>query len=82
MRWATSPRSRAPWDPKNNFSADDAAYYGGLKQQDVKPTPDSPLLKLGIEKIPPLVTTAVLLDAQGPRRQGQGDGGGPACHRG
>lgn len=55
---------RSPWDPKNPFSADDAAYYGGYKQQDVKPTPDSPLLKLGIEKIPPLVTTAVLLDAR------------------
>lgn len=53
----------APWDPKNPFAADGASYYGGYKQQDVKPTPDSPLLKLGIEKIPPLVTTAVLLDA-------------------
>jgi kynurenine formamidase len=55
---------REPWDPKNPFAADGANYYGGFKQQDVKPTPDSPLLKLGIEKIPPLVTTAVLLDAR------------------
>jgi len=54
----------APWDPKNPFSADDASYYGGYKQRDVKPSADSPLLKLGIEKIPPLVTTAVLLDAR------------------
>src|SRR5688572_21419243 len=54
----------APWDPKNPFSADAASYYGGFKQQDVKPSPDSPLLKLGMEKIPPLVTTAVLLDAR------------------
>jgi kynurenine formamidase len=54
----------APWDPKNSFSADDAAYYGGYRQRDVKPSPDSPLLKLGIDKIPPLVTTAVLLDAK------------------
>jgi hypothetical protein len=54
----------APWDPKNPYSADGASYYGGYKQKDVKPTPDSPLLKLGIEKIPPLVTTAVLLDAK------------------
>ena len=45
-------------------------YYGGFKQKDVKPTPDSPLLKLGIEKIPPLVTTAVLLDAK--RHVGKG----------
>jgi kynurenine formamidase len=53
-----------PWDPKNPFSADDASYYGGYKQRDVKPSADSPLLKLGIERIPPLVTTAVLLDAK------------------
>ena len=39
-------------------------YYGGFTQQEVKPTPDSPLLRLGIDKIPPLVTTAVLLDAR------------------
>jgi kynurenine formamidase len=30
----------------------------------VKPTPDSPLQKLGIEKVPPIVTSAVLLDAK------------------
>jgi len=54
----------SPWDPKNPFSADDASYYGGYKQRDVKPSAESPLLKLGIEKIPPLVTTAVLLDAR------------------
>jgi len=30
----------------------------------VKPTPDSPLQKLGIEKVPPIITTAVLLDAK------------------
>ena len=54
----------SPWDPKNPFVADDASYYGGYKQRDVKPSADSPLLKLGIEKIPPLVTTAVLLDAR------------------
>src|SRR5688500_12714453 len=45
---------KSPWDPKNPFSADGAAYYGGFTQQDVKPTPESPLLKLGIDKIPPL----------------------------
>jgi kynurenine formamidase len=55
---------KAPWDPKNPFSADGASYYGGFRQQDVKPAPDSPLLKLGIEKMPPLVTTVVLLDAR------------------
>jgi hypothetical protein len=54
----------APWDPKATFSADGASYYGGFRQQDVKPTPESPLLRLGIEKMPPLVTTAVVLDAR------------------
>jgi kynurenine formamidase len=53
-----------PWDPKDPFSADGAVYYGGFTQKDIKPTPDSPLLKMGIDKIPPLVTTAVLLDAR------------------
>ena len=33
-------------------------------QKDVKPTPDSPLLKLGMDKIPPIITSAVLLDAK------------------
>ena len=30
----------------------------------MKPTPDSPLLKLGMDKVPPIVTSAVLLDAK------------------
>src|SRR5580765_1121828 len=49
------------WDGKTPFPADKAKYYGGYKQSDIKPTPDSPLQKLGIEKVPPIVTTAVLL---------------------
>lgn len=53
-----------PWDPKTPLDTDGAAYYGGFTQKDVKPSPDAPLAKLGIEKIPPLVTTAVVLDAQ------------------
>jgi kynurenine formamidase len=57
-------RVKNVWDPKTQFRADEAVYYGGYTQKDLKPTPDSPLLKLGMEKIPPLVTTAVLLDAR------------------
>jgi kynurenine formamidase len=53
-----------PWDGKGDAPTDAARYYGGLTQKEVKPTPDSPLLKLGIEKVPPIVTTAVLLDAK------------------
>ena len=63
-----------PWNPKDPFPADQAKYYGGFKQADVKPTPDSPLLKLGIEHIPPLVTTAVLLDAKRLKGKTLGDG--------
>jgi kynurenine formamidase len=55
---------KQPWDGKAPIPADDATYYGGLTQKDVKPTPDSPLLRLGMEKAPPIVTTAVLLDAK------------------
>ena len=53
-----------PWDGKPPAPVDQARYFGGYGQQDVKPTPDSPLLKLGVERIPPLITSAVLLDAK------------------
>lgn len=51
------------WPGEGDFPADAAEYYGGLSQDEVKPSPDGPLLKLGIDKAPPIVTTAVLLDA-------------------
>src|SRR2546421_8206564 len=53
------------WDGKGEFPADKARYYGRYTQADVKPTADSPLQKLGIEKVPPIITSAVLLDAKG-----------------
>lgn len=53
-----------PWDGTSPLATDGARYYGGFTQKDVKPTPDSPLLKLGIEKIPPIITSAILLDAR------------------
>lgn len=53
-----------PWDGQGDFPAGGARYYGGYTQADVKPTPDSPLQKLGIENVPPIITTAVLLDAR------------------
>jgi kynurenine formamidase len=55
---------RQPWDGKAEFPAGQVLYYGGFTQQEVKPTPDSPLLRLGMEKAPPIVTSAVLLDAK------------------
>ncbi|MFQ5856982.1 MAG: cyclase family protein [Anaerolineae bacterium] len=52
------------WDGKGDFPAGKAIYYGGFTQKEVKPAPDSPLLRLGIEKVPPIITSAVLLDAK------------------
>jgi kynurenine formamidase len=52
------------WDGKGEFPSGGATYYGGYRQGDVKPTPESPLKKLGIDKVPPIVTSAVLLDAR------------------
>lgn len=52
------------WDGKGAPPADAAEYYGGLRQREVKPQPDSPLQRLGIENAPPLITSGVLLDAK------------------
>lgn len=52
------------WKGKGPVPADKAKYYGGYMQKDVKPSPSSPLLRLGIDKVPPIVTSAVLLDAR------------------
>ena len=62
---------KSPWDGKGAPPLEHATYYGGLMQKDVKPTPESPLLKLGVEKIPPLVTSAILLDAKALVGKGQ-----------
>jgi kynurenine formamidase len=61
----------APWDGKGEPPVDQAMYYGGYSQKDVKPAPDSPLMKLGMEKAPPIITSAVLLDAK--RYVGKGE---------
>jgi kynurenine formamidase len=60
---------KQPWDGKSELPAGEAVYYGGFTQQDVKPTPDSPLLKLGMDKVPPIVTSAVLLDVKAIRKK-------------
>ena len=60
-----------PWDGKSEFPSGRANYYGGYTQQQVKPAPDVPLQKLGIENVPPIVTTAVLLDAKAHLGKGQ-----------
>jgi kynurenine formamidase len=53
-----------PWTGEGEFPAAGAEYYGGQSQDQVKPSPDSPLQMLGIEQAPPIVTSAVLLDAK------------------
>ena len=62
---------KQPWDGKPPIPVESAEYYGGFSQKDVKPTPESGLLKLGMEKAPPLITTAVLLDAKSHVGKGQ-----------
>lgn len=52
-----------PWNGEDMFPAEQLRYYGGFSQSDVKPTPDAPLEKLGIDNLPPIITSAVLLDA-------------------
>lgn len=53
-----------PWDGTGTPPVNDLVYYNGFTQADVKPTPNSRLLRLGVEKVPPIVTSAVLLDAR------------------
>ena len=48
----------SPWDGDSEFPASDVTYYGGFKQKDVKPQPDAPLAKLGIDKVPPKKVTS------------------------
>ena len=88
-RWTRSgisPCCREAWDGKGEFPSGRATYYGGYTQSDVKPTPDSPLQKLGIDKVPPIVTSAVLLDAKthlgGGKAMQPGAAGDRGRHRG
>lgn len=52
------------WNGKDKYPSEKDKYYGGYTEAQVKPTPDSPLQKLGIDKAPPIITSAVLLDAK------------------
>ena len=53
-----------PWSGEGDFPADDARYFGGFDQSEVKPNAASPLLKLGVENVPPIITSGLLLDAK------------------
>jgi kynurenine formamidase len=52
------------WTGSDAFPADRTTYYGGLTQAQVKPNPDELLVRLGVENVPPIITTAILLDAE------------------
>lgn len=54
----------ALWSGTDPFPADSVKYYGDHHQAAVKPDPQGMLAKLGIDKAAPIITTAVLLDAQ------------------
>jgi hypothetical protein len=54
----------AVWDGSGSPPLATAKYYNDFTQAQVKPTPDSRLLKLGIDRVPPIITSAVLLDAR------------------
>lgn len=55
----------SPWIPDvGPLPLSSAVYYGGLTQNEVKPDPNGPLLHLGVERVPPIFTTAVILDAK------------------
>lgn len=60
-----------PWNGEGDFPAGSVKYFGGFSQQDVKPEASSKLNKLGVEKVPPIVTSALLLDAQAYIGQGK-----------
>ena len=53
----------APWPGTDPFPAAQVRYYNGFTQAQVKPSPDAPLLKLGVDKAVPVMTSAVMLDA-------------------
>ena len=52
-----------PWPGTDPFPAEQVTYYNGFSQAQVKPSADGPLLKLGVDKTVPVVTSAVMLDA-------------------
>jgi kynurenine formamidase len=53
----------SPWTGNDPFPAEQVRYYNGFSQQQVKPSSAGPLLKLGVDKSVPVMTSAVMLDA-------------------
>jgi len=59
------------WSGNGEFPAEKVKYFGGFTQADVKPSAESPLLKLGVEQVPPIVTSGLLLDAKAYKGKGE-----------
>ena len=64
------------WDGSGEYPVEKSVYYGGFTQAEVKPAPEEPLQRLGVDKIPPIVSTAVLLDARAHMGKGKMLGAG------
>ena len=52
------------WNGEGEADLSSLKYFGELDGKTVKPSPESPLKKLGIESVPPIITTAVFLDVR------------------
>ncbi|GIS32267.1 MAG: hypothetical protein Ct9H90mP4_01810 [Gammaproteobacteria bacterium] len=64
MPWAIFLIREKTWDGKTSLDDSEAKYFGGFSQKEVKPEKNSPLLKLGMESVPPIITSAILLDVR------------------
>ena len=53
-----------PWDGESELDISKVTFFGGLKGNEVKPSNESPLLKLGMETVPPIITTAILINVK------------------
>ena len=53
-----------PWDGESKLDISDASFFNDFKGEEVKPSNNSPLLKLGIETVPPIITSAIMIDVK------------------
>ena len=52
------------WEGEGEADLSSLKYFNNFTGKEVKPTPESPLKKLGIETVPPIITTAIFLDVR------------------
>lgn len=51
------------WFGEGPIPSATGVYYNGFTQEEIKPTDDSLMQHLGVENVPPIVTSAVIFDA-------------------